>query len=151
MQYIIGVLFLFFEGITPVSAQNFPPPPPPLTDTAKDKNIIFSKVEVEATFPGGDAGWRKYLIQNLDVDKVSKKIKIPRGEKEFKETIIVKFIVSRDGSISNVKAENADANPYCIAEAERVIQISPKWISAQQNGRKVNAYRRQPITFLFER
>jgi ABC-type phosphonate transport system ATPase subunit len=91
------------------------------------------------------------LTQNLNVEKIARKIKIPRGEKQFKETIIVKFVVSKDGSISYVQAENVDANAYCIAEAERVIKISPNWLAAQQNGRKVNAYRRQPITFLFER
>jgi protein TonB len=32
-------------------------------------------------------------------------------------------------------------------EAMRVIKKGPNWTPAQQNGRFVNAYRRQPITF----
>ena len=32
-------------------------------------------------------------------------------------------------------------------EAVKVIKKGPKWTPALQNGRNVNAYRRQPITF----
>jgi len=32
-------------------------------------------------------------------------------------------------------------------EAVRVIKKGPKWTPAIQNGRQVNAYRKQPITF----
>ena len=147
MRYIIVVVFLFFGRIELMNAQNSPPPS--VSDSSN--NIIFTKVDVEAAFPGGEAGWRKYLMQNLEIDKIAKKIKIPRGEKELRETIIVKFVVARNGTISDVAAENIDADPKCIAEAIRVINISPKWVPAKQNGRSVNAYRRQPITFLFER
>ena len=147
MKYIILAVILFFGATQLIHAQNSPTVP--ASDSGEIK--IFTKVDIEAQFAGGETGWRKYLMQNLDGDKVAKKIKIPSGEKQFKETIIVKFVVSKDGSISYVEAENADANAYCIAEAERVIKISPKWVAAKQNGRTVNAYRRQPITFLFER
>ena len=147
MRYIIVVVFLFFGRIELMNAQNSPLPS--VSDSSN--NIIFTKVDVEAAFPGGEAGWRKYLMQNLEIDKIAKKIKIPRGEKELRETIIVKFVVARNGTISDVAAENTDADPKCIAEAIRVINISPKWVPAKQNGRSVNAYRRQPITFLFER
>jgi protein TonB len=150
MKHIIIASFLFFTSHISVTAQNVSSSKSPLADSSGEIKI-FTKVEVEASFPGGEEGWRKYLIQNLNVDKVAKKIKIPRGEKEFRETIVVKFIVAKNGNISNVTAENGDANSYCVAEAIRVIKISPDWIPAQQNGRYVNAYRRQPITFLFER
>jgi protein TonB len=35
-------------------------------------------------------------------------------------------------------------------EAMRVIKKTKNWIPAIQNGRNVNAYRRQPITFVVE-
>ncbi len=150
MKYIVIAVVLLFGKPVLINAQNFPPSPPLVYDSIETSKI-FTKVEVEAEFPGGEAGWRKYLMQNLQLEKVTRKIKIPKGEKQLKETIIVKFKVAKDGSISDVHAENADANAYCIAEAERVIQTSPKWVAAKQNGQPVNAYRRQPITFLFER
>ena len=33
------------------------------------------------------------------------------------------------------------------AEAIRLIKTSPNWLPAIQNGKKVNAYRKQPVTF----
>ena len=133
-------------------AQDVPSPTSLLTDSTKDANIIFSKVEVEASFPGGDEGWRQYLMKNLHAEKIVDLVKFPRGKKTFKQTVIVKFIVTRDGSLVEVNAENYEqVNPYCADQAVRVIKKSPNWIPAYQNGRKVNAIRRQPISFIFER
>jgi periplasmic protein TonB len=148
MKYLTSLLFIIFCFVKIANAQN-PPPPPSGVATAADG--IFTKVDVEASFTGGEVEWRKYLTKNLNVDKVALKVKFPRRQKEFRQTIIVKFIVNKQGEISSVTAENEDADPYCIAEAIRVIKDSPKWVPAQQNGRIVNAYRRQPITFIFER
>lgn len=133
-------------SVTCVFAQKQLPPAP--FDSTKLDDRIFTNVEVEAGFTGGDDGWRKFLMANLEMNKISKKIKIPKGETEVKETVIVKFIVSINGTISNVSVENEDCHKLFKAEAIRVITSSPPWIPAQQNGRKVNAYRRQPITFL---
>ena len=149
MKHFITVAFLLFVVTAFTNAQNWKPAPQSGKDSVDER--VFTKVEQEAIFPGGEAGWRKYLMQNLEVEKVARKVNIPKGEKELKETIIVKFIVAKDGSISDVAAENIDANRACIAEAIRVIKTSPNWIPAQQNGRTVNAYSRQSITFLFER
>ena len=125
-------------------------PPVPVADTTKDERV-FTKVEFEAGFPGGDAGWRNFLIDNLKLTKIGRKLKFEKGQKQISETVIVKFIVSKDGSISDVTIENEDANPLFKAEAIRVIKDSPNWKPAVQNGRKVNAYRRQPITFVFDK
>lgn len=147
MKYLTAFLLTFFGVINHVKAQ-IPPPDTLIID--EDKYKIYTKVDVEASFNGGEPAWRKYLVNNLDIDKVVRKIRIPKGEKEFRETIIVKFIVNKEGELSDVRAENADANKYCIAEAIRVIKDSPNWVPAKQNGRIVNAYRRQPITFIFQ-
>jgi len=149
MKQFFILLGIFFLAVNSVRAQ-FPPPPPPV-DSAMEDKLIFTKVDVEASFPGGQEGWRQYLMKNLQINKVADQIIFPRGKKEIKQTIIVKFIVDRKGTISDVAAENMDADPYCIAEAIRVIKVSPPWVPARQNGRSVNAYRRQPITFIFER
>ena len=152
MKPILVLLFVTLISFDIVSAQNIPPPTGS-ADSTKDENIIFVKVEEEASFPGGDEGWRQFLIKNLHPERIVDLVKIPRGKKTLKQTVIVKFIVLRDGTLTEVSAENADqVDPYCAAAAIRVIKLSPNWIPAyQKNGRKVNAYRRQPITFVFER
>ncbi len=113
------------------------PIPPPL-DTTK----IFSKVEIEASFPGGTTAWREYLEKNLKADVPAKK-KAPAGT----YTAIVRFIVSKDGSISDIQPET-NVGYGMENEVMRVIRKGPKWTPASQDGKKVNAYRRQPITFM---
>ena len=109
----------------------------PGTDTS-----IFQKVEIEASFPGGIPEWTKYLMKNLH-PYVPIKNKAPLG----KYMVIVRFIVAKDGSISNALAETNHG--YGMEkEVLRIIKRGPKWIPASQDGRLVNAYRRQPVTFV---
>ncbi len=111
---------------------------------ADDENKIFTKVEVEAAYPGGDAAWRNYLLKTLNGS-----VPVDNGAGAGTFTVIVKFVVSRDGSLSDVTCENDPGFGMC-QEAIRVIKKTKTWTPAIQNGRNVNAYRRQPITFLVE-
>lgn len=106
-----------------------------------DEGKIFTKVEVEAGFPGGDAAWRNYLSKSLNTE-----VPADNGAGEGNYTVIVKFVVSKDGSVSEVSCENDPGYGIC-QEAIRVIKKTKNWTPAIQNGRNVNAYRRQPITF----
>lgn len=111
---------------------------------SEDENKVFNKVEIEAAFPGGTGAWTKYLRNKLDANTP-----IDNGAPEGTYQVIVKFIVSKDGSISDVVAETKHG--YGMEqEAIKVIKNGPKWTPAQQNGRMVNAYRRQPITFVVQ-
>lgn len=106
-----------------------------------DENKIFDKVEIEAKFPGGDSKWRQYLERNAD-GQVATDNGAPAGT----YTVTVQFVVDKEGKISDVKA--LTNHGYGMEkEAIRVIQKGPDWIPAVQNGRKVKAYRKQPITF----
>ncbi|UAY51566.1 energy transducer TonB [Ferruginibacter albus] len=115
-----------------------------VVEAPPDDNTVFTKVEKEAAFPGGDGAWRRYLEKNLNASAP-----IDNGAPEGTYTVIVKFIVSKDGSISDVEAETHFG--YGMEdEAIRAIKRGPKWTPALQNGRNVNAYRRQPITFVVQ-
>ena len=109
-----------------------------------DEGKVFNKVEIEAAYPGGTAAWTKYLRNNLDANTP-----VDNGASEGTYTVIVRFIVSKDGSISDVVAETKHGFGM-EAEAMKIIKKGPKWTPAQQNGRMVNAYRRQPITFVVQ-
>jgi len=107
----------------------------------EDENKIFDKVEIEASFPGGDGKWRRYLEQNCNGQ-----VATDGGAPEGTYTTIVQFIVDKEGNISDVKA--LTNHGYGMeGEAIRVIKKGPKWTPAVQNGNKVKAYRKQPITF----
>lgn len=106
-----------------------------------DENKIFDKVEIEASFPGGDAKWRRYLEQNANGQ-----VATDNGAPEGTYTTVVQFVVDKEGNISDVKA--LTNHGYGMeGEAVRAIKKGPKWIPAVQNGRQVKAFRKQPITF----
>jgi antitoxin component YwqK of YwqJK toxin-antitoxin module len=104
------------------------------------KDCIYER---EANFRGGDDGWRKYLVKKL-TDKSGIYSKILKPKELY--TVIVRFVVSKDGNIADVKIEKTGISEIDTIALE-IIQSSPKWIPAVQYNRKVNAYRRQPITF----
>jgi protein TonB len=111
---------------------------------ADDEGKIFTKVEVEAEFPGGQAAWVNFLKKNLNGD-----VPTDNGAAEGTYTVTVKFVVSKDGSLSDISCENDPGYGTC-QEAIRVLKKTKNWTPAIQNGRNVNAYRRQPITFLVQ-
>ncbi len=111
---------------------------------ADDEDKVFTKVENEASFPGGQQAWVRYLQKNLNANAP-----VDNGASPGTYQVIVKFIVSKDGSISDVQPETKHG--YGMEdEAVKIIKRGPKWTPALQNGRNVNAYRRQPITFVVE-
>lgn len=117
---------------------------PVIPDTKQDNdpNKIFEKVEIEATFPGGDQNWRRYLEKTLNPD-----VPINNFSPPGKYTVLVQFIVGKEGDISDVKAITNHGFGM-EQEVIRVITKGPKWTPAIQDGRKVMAYRKQPVTFL---
>jgi len=107
----------------------------------EDENKIFDKVEIEASFPGGDSKWRQYLERNANGQ-----VATDNGAPEGTYTTVVQFVVDKEGNISDVKS--LTNHGYGMEdEAMRVIKKGPKWSPAIQNGRQVKAYRKQPITF----
>lgn len=102
---------------------------------------VFRKVGIEAAFPGGAAVWRNFLMKNLNAS-----IPVDKGAPAGTYTVIVQFVVDIDGNIFDIKA--LTNHGYGMeTEVIRVISIGPKWESALLNGKKVKAYRRQPVTF----
>jgi protein TonB len=106
-----------------------------------EEDKIFNKVEIEARFPGGDAEWRKFLERNINAG-VATKNKAPEGT----YTVIVQFVVDREGQVSDVRA--LTNHGYGMEEEViRLLRRAPRWEPAVQDGRKVKAYRKQPVTF----
>lgn len=105
-------------------------------DTIPDK--VFTKVENEASFPGGHEAWIKYIITKIQAS-------IDSFTNKDYGTCLVRFIVNTDGSISNVEATTMK-DTHLAEIAMNAIRTGPKWIPATQNGREVAAYRLQPVT-----
>lgn len=102
---------------------------------------IWEKVEIEASFEGGPKAWESFLRRNLDAE-----VPPNNGAPEGKYTVIVQFVVDENGVVSDLKPLTHHGFGM-EQEALRVLRKANKWKPAQQNGRLVKAYRRQPITF----
>jgi antitoxin component YwqK of YwqJK toxin-antitoxin module len=99
-------------------------------------------VEREAEFPGGAKGWVTYLEQNLNANVAA------RTRKAGLYTVVVQFIVDKNGKISNVQArEVPEECPRCGKEAIRIIKAGPNWEPAVQHNKKVIYQALQHITF----
>ncbi|HEX4959078.1 MAG TPA: energy transducer TonB [Lacibacter sp.] len=106
----------------------------------EDENQVFTKVEVEAQFPGGEGKWNQYVQREVErhIDDLT--------DDGQSGTCEVQFIVDKEGNVSNVEALSMKGTK--LAEvAVNAIKKGPKWIPAIQNGRQVKAWRRQKITF----
>jgi protein TonB len=109
-----------------------------------DDNKVFEKVEVDASFPGGESSWRKFLEKNLNPSTP-----VDNGAPAGSYTVWIQFIVDKEGNVSEIKP--LTSHGYGMeAEAVRVLKKATKWVPAIQNGRNVKAYRKQPITFVVE-
>ncbi len=108
----------------------------PKDDEDYDKE--FKTVQIEAQFNGD---WSKYLQRNLNAD-----VPTENGAPPGDYTVVVSFLVNKDGTISEVQALN-DPGYGTAAEAVRVIQRGPPWKPAIQNGRNVIYRQKQKITF----
>ena len=127
-----------------------PPPPPPSTGTKTatvevkpqvSTTEVYEKVEQLAEFPGGIDSFRRKVQENFDTYAMS-------GDEGTVKTEIT-FVVERDGSITQIKANgsNSDFNK----EAERTIKsIKNKWTPAKINGEPVRYRFRLPLTMRFE-
>ncbi|MBS1642807.1 MAG: energy transducer TonB [Bacteroidetes bacterium] len=104
-------------------------------------NIVFTTVLIAAEFPGGKEAWQKFLQKNLNAN-----IPVDKGCPPGKYIVNLTFTVNEKGEVSNIKALN---NPGygTKEEAIRVMQNSPNWLPAVQNGHKVNSIVKKSITF----
>lgn len=125
---------------------------PPVIDQGKEiieeKKVvepeIYEKVEVEAQFPGGPKAWENFLRRNLDAN-----VPVDNGAPGGRYTVYIQFVVDKEGNVSDLKPITSHGFGM-EQEAMRVLKKATKWTPANQNGRAVKAYRKQPITFVVE-
>ncbi len=110
----------------------------PPAEKKEDPDKVFTKVEIEAQFPGGPQAWTRYVTRAIQ-SQIDEFTDADYG------TCVVRFIVDKTGTVSDVQATTMKGSK--LAEiAVNAIRKGPKWTPAQQNGRYVNAYRLQPVT-----
>ena len=107
-------------------------------DSVNTADHTFAKVEFESEFPGGTKAWLNFL--NAHLTYPNKAVR-----KKIEGTVILQFIVDKDGTITDLQALTGD--PILREAALKAMADSPKWKPAMQNGRIVKSYKKQPIVF----
>ncbi len=105
------------------------------------EDIVYVVVEQVAEFPGGEEALYKYLKDNIVYPNIARQTGI-EGK------VYIRFVVEKDGSISNVKVMR-DIGGGCGEEAMRVVKSMPKWKPAKQQTRTVRSEFNLPVNFSF--
>ena len=133
INYILIGLFLMvgwsFEG----HAQS--------NDAVVEDNKIYDVVDVAPEYPGGDAARVRYINRSLKYPKKAK-------DSEIKGTVLMRFVVEKDSTITNVEVERG-RHKLLDEEATRLLEAMPKWSPGMINGVPVRTRVKMPIKFTF--
>ena len=104
-----------------------------------DVNKVYTVVDVQPQFPGGEEAMFQYLGKN---------IKYPPKAKEagVQGKVYVQFIVERDGSISTVKVIRGIGSG-CDEVAIKAVENMPKWSPGEIKKQKVRTRFVLPISY----
>ena len=124
-----------FEGEVLKAKEEIAQPEPP----KEEENKVFDVVEEQPSFPGGQGALMQWLRDNI-------KYPVIAAENGIEGRVIVQFVVSKSGSISNVNVVRG-VDPSLDKEAVRVVSNMPNWTPGKQNGTTVNVRYTLPVTF----
>jgi protein TonB len=113
---------------------------PGLTDVA----VVEAPVDVaeeDAEFPGGYEKLSAFINETINYPDEAIELGV-------KGRVVVRFVVEKDGRISNASVERPIVEcPACNKEALNIINKMPKWTPAKNAGRPVRLWVRVPIIY----
>lgn len=103
----------------------------------EEDTTVYTVVEKMPEFPGGEEKLYVYL---------GKEFKVPECflNSRIKSKFYFKFIVEKDGTISNIKELRND-NKNCKTNGIEILKNMPKWIPGEQRGKKMRVLYTLPI------
>ena len=113
---------------------------PGLTDVRVVEAIV-DVAEEDAEFPGGYEKLAAFINETINYPDEAIELGV-------KGRVVVRFVVEKDGRISNASVERAIIEcPACNKEALNIINKMPKWTPAKNAGRPVRLWVRVPIIY----
>ena len=143
-KYLANYVYVFKKGDNDIYSkkeQNEKESKSKEEQNESESNKIFNgdDVDQQPSFPGGTNALNTFIVSNL-------KYPVFAQEKGIQGRVVVKFIVEKDGSISNVEVDRS-VDPGLDNEAMRVVKAMPKWIPGQINGKAVKVECSHPFVF----
>jgi TonB family protein len=110
--------------------------------TADDNNPYVLAQKMPEYPNGGSEGMIEFIQEHLEYPMTEK-------QADIQGTILMQFIVEKDGSLSDIKAIKSVPNGENLEkEAARVIRMMPKWKPGMQDGYNVRVYKNVPFYFV---
>ncbi len=100
---------------------------------------IYTSVDINPEFPGGEEEFYKYLSKNIKYPKKDRR-------KGITGRVFLTFVVTDVGGIRDARVLRG-VSKAIDEEALRVINSMPKWKPGTQNGTPVNVQFNIPINF----
>jgi len=113
-----------------------------VVEAAPEPEKIFTVVEQQPEFPGGQSEMYKYLGKNIKYPSAASRANVSGR-------VFMSFVVNVDGSIQDVSVLKG-LGFGCDEEAMRVVKAMPKWKPGKQSGRAVRVKYNLPINFQLE-
>ena len=110
-----------------------------LVGDQKIERMVFSVVEKNPTFPGGDKALLEFISNNV-------RYPIEAMQQGIQGKVMTRFIVSESGKVESPEILRS-LDPTTDAAAIKVIKSLPDFIPGEQNGNKVAVWYNLPITF----
>lgn len=102
----------------------------------KEDMRIYLVVQQMPRYPGGNGNLMKYIHDNMSI----------KAEDDVLANTLVSFVVEKDGSLTNIKAERP-SNPRLDEEAIRIVSSMGKWIPGMENGKPVRVKYVVPVGY----
>ena len=111
----------------------------PVEEEDAEANTIFTVVEDEPEFPGGQKALMEYIAKNLRYPAFA-------AENGIQGRVTLSFVVEKDGSVTDIQ-EMRSPSEDLTKEAIRVVKSMPKWKPGKQRGKPVRVKFMLPVTF----
>jgi TonB family protein len=150
---VLSTAFAEFPGFIPASVENIP------VKSIKSINFLvlneglqqfwettnpiskdtLAPVEVLPVFPGGRPALLEFVMKNI-------KYPVEAQQLGIKGKVMIRFIIEKDGSISNIQVFDSK-HPSITKACIDVIKLLPKWRPGMINGEPARAEYTIPLTF----
>lgn len=105
-----------------------------------EEEKVYTVVEVQPSFPGGEAALLKYISTHLKYPAIAE-------EQDIQGVVVLRFVVLEDGSVGDVVVQKS-LHPECDKAAVKVVKSLPRFVPGKQQGKPVKVWFTCPIRFV---
>lgn len=147
LKFIFAGTIGLVTGLSPLLGQEVielkEPVAPVHSEQASDSTVYRAfDVNTQPEFPGGLPAMNDYIATSMKYPKRA-------IENAVQGTVVVSFIVEKDGSLTGIQVLR-DIGSDCGSEAVRLVKGMPKWTPGAINGKVVRTKMTTPFKFKLE-